>query len=296
MPTLSERGKPVPGFPSAFAQQPVHPGQQTYQLDWRQEEGIRGQWQTPLVDLGLISVNSEIRAQMGRERWILFATGPKLGPAVLFWGELLIILLVAVILGRLKGYSPLGTLSWFLLGIGLSQVSIWSGLLVAATFFAFGYRRRTAPDLIPGSFNLLQVALVILSLFTLVTLFWAVQQGLLGLPQMQISGNGSSAYQLNWYQDRSPPQLPTASVYSVPLLFYRLLMLAWALWLAFSLLAWVKWAWEAFSHRGRWVEIKMQLPGRRPSKKQTAARPETGSGRGRPRSPEQRGPEDEEYL
>ncbi len=252
---------------------PVHPGQQTYQLEWRQEQGIRGQWHTPMVDLGLGSVNSQMRVQLGQDRWVLFATGPKLGPAVLFWGELLMILLVAVILGRLKGYSPLGMVSWLLLGIGLSQVSIWSGLLVVGTFFAFGYRARTAPDLIPRSFNLLQIALVILSLFTLVTLFWAVQQGLLGLPQMQIAGNGSSAYQLNWYQDRASPQLPIASVYSVPLLVYRLLMLAWALWLAFSLLRWVKWAWEAFSHRGRWIEIEVQLPRRRRVKKQPDPKP-----------------------
>lgn len=247
---------------------PVHPGEQTYQLEWRRDQGIQGQWHTPTLDLGLPSVNTDIRVQMARDRWILFAKGPRLGPAVLFWGELLVILLVAVILGRLHAYSPLGFVSWLLLGIGLSQVSIWSALLVAVTFFAFGYRRRIDPQQITGSFNLLQVALVLLSLFTLGTLFWAVQQGLLGLPEMQISGNGSSAYQLNWYQDRSGELLPQASVYSVPLLVYRLLMLAWALWLAFSLLAWVKWAWNAFSHRGRWIEIKIQLPKRKRVRKE----------------------------
>ena len=247
---------------------PLHPGEQTFQLEWRQDQSIQAHWQTPSVELGLPTVNSTIQVQMARDRWVLFAAGPQLGPAVLFWGELLVILLAALILGRLRDYSPLRTVSWLLLGIGLSQVSIWSGLLVVGTFFAFGYRRRIQPDEISGTFNLLQVVLVLLSLFTLASLFWAVQQGLLGLPQMQIGGNGSSAYQLNWYQDRADGQLPTASIYSVPLLVYRLLMLAWALWLAFSLLSWVKWAWEAFGHRGRWIAIKVHLPKRARSKKE----------------------------
>jgi hypothetical protein len=155
-----------------------------------------------------------------------------------------------------------------LLGIGLSQVSIWSGLLVVASLFAFGYRRRLDPRQHGGSFNLLQIGLVLLALLSLANLFWAVQQGLLGLPEMQIGGNGSSAHQLNWYQDRTDQVLPSARVYSLPLLVYRLLMLAWALWLAFALLSWIRWAWQGFSQGGRWIPVKLSLPKRRPPKSQ----------------------------
>jgi hypothetical protein len=35
-------------------------------------------------------------------------------------------------------------------------------------------------------------------------------------------------------------------------LAYRLLMLLWALWLAASVLKWVKWAWDCFSAGGYW--------------------------------------------
>jgi hypothetical protein len=35
-------------------------------------------------------------------------------------------------------------------------------------------------------------------------------------------------------------------------LAYRLLMLLWALWLAASMLKWVKWAWDCFSAGGYW--------------------------------------------
>jgi len=44
-------------------------------------------------------------------------------------------------------------------------------------------------------FNLAQVGLVVLTLSSLVLLFDAVQQGLLGTPDMQITGNQSTAYQ-----------------------------------------------------------------------------------------------------
>ncbi len=67
-------------------------------------------------------------------------------------------------------------------------------------------------------------------------LFGAVQDGLLGYPDMQVAGNQSSAYDLKWYQDRADASLPTAWILSVPLMAYRVLMLLWSLWLAFALL------------------------------------------------------------
>jgi hypothetical protein len=75
-------------------------------------------------------------------------------------------------------------------------------------------------------------------------------------------GNGSWAYQLNWYQDRSGEVLTQSRVYSLPITVYRWLMLAWALWLAFSVLKWSKWSWDSFSHGGRWKKIDFQLPRR----------------------------------
>ena len=39
---------------------------------------------------------------------------------------------------------------------------------------------------------------------------------------------------------------------SLPIFVYRGLMLFWALWLAWSLLAWLKWGWNAFSAGGLW--------------------------------------------
>jgi hypothetical protein len=41
-------------------------------------------------------------------------------------------------------------------------------------------------------------------------------------------------------------------VLSVSIWFYRLLMLAWALWLATALIRWLKWGWDQFGAGGLW--------------------------------------------
>ena len=46
---------------------------------------------------------------------------------------------------------------------------------------------------------------------------------------------------------------------SVPLWIYRAAMLVWALWLAFSLLRWVRWAWAAASTGGYWRAFAVRL-------------------------------------
>jgi hypothetical protein len=106
----------------------------------------------------------------------------------------------------------------------------------------------------------MQVALVCLTVLALPALIGAVANGLLGLPDMQIAGNGSWAQQLLWYQDRSAPVLVQPVAVSVPLLFYRLLMLAWALWLAVALLGWLRWGWQALNHGGLWQATPPRAP------------------------------------
>jgi hypothetical protein len=234
---------------------PLVPGKQEVQLNWRESRGISTLFKTPAVDLGSASVNNDLHATLAQDRWTLFVGGPRLGPAVLFWGVLIVIALVAFILGRTT-LTPLKSWQWFLLAIGLSQVPAFSGLIVVGWLFALGARARLKPDAERWVFDLFQIGLVLLSLFALVNLFEAIQQGLLGLPDMQISGNGSSAYALNWFQDRSVSVLPQAWILSVPLLAYRLLMLGWALWLAFALLAWLRWGWGCFSTNGMWRALK----------------------------------------
>ncbi|MFO1371641.1 MAG: hypothetical protein U1F42_04365 [Candidatus Competibacteraceae bacterium] len=237
---------------------PLTPGTQRVTLNWRLDQGISTIYILPAVDLGAASVNNHLTLNLPRNRWPLSTGGPRLGPAVLFWGVLAVILVGAVLLGR-WGDTPLGIGQWFLLGVGLSQTHPVAVLLVVGWLLLLRHRQRLgmrpeSPS--PWVFNLLQLGVILATLIALAVMLDAVEQGLLGTPDMQIAGNDSSAYELHWYQDRASGVLPQPWVVSLPLLFYRGLMLAWALWLAAVLLNWLRWGWRCFSTGGLWRRLR----------------------------------------
>jgi hypothetical protein len=233
---------------------PIQPGTHQVEVQWRSPQGQTTLLHTAAIDLGIPSVNSRINIQQGNDRWVLFTGGPMLGPAVLFWGVVLVLLVISIGLG-LTHLTPLKIRHWFLLSLGLTQTPVWLGLIVVGWLLLLGARSRMQRHLDPGMHNAMQLGLALFSLIAMVSLFIAVQQGLLGLPDMQIAGNDSLASHLKWYQDRSGTLLPQAWELSFPLLAYRLLMLAWALWLAFALLGWLRWGWNTMNQGGLWQAI-----------------------------------------
>jgi hypothetical protein len=234
---------------------PSHPGAQSIALAFRQEQAVGTVFVTPAVDLGVPSVNHAITVSLGRDRWTLAVYGPRLGPAVLFWALLLVTVLIAVGLGRSR-LAPLKTHQWVLLGIGLTQLGVVSAALIVGWLLALGARERTPALDSPWYHNLVQLGLALLTLVALSALFDAVSRGLLGYPSMQIEGNDSDAYRLNWYQDRAAATPEQASIVSVPLWVYRVAMLFWALWLAFALLGWLKWGWGVYVRDGLWRKVQ----------------------------------------
>ncbi len=234
---------------------PLRPGSQRLELRWREPRGARETFfRGSAVDLGMPSVNAEVQIAPSAGRWLLFVGGPALGPAVLFWPLLLVVAGLAYALGRLSrdGWTPLRFHHWLLLGVGLTQVPVPAAALVVAWLLALGWRGRHGTE-VPGRwFDLVQIGLAGLTLLALAVLFWAIQQGLLGTPNMQIAGNGSSSALLRWYQDRAGAVLPRPGLVSVPLLVYRCAMLAWALWLALALVRWLRWGWSCFSAGELW--------------------------------------------
>ena len=228
---------------------PVNPGKQDVLIRWQETQAIATILKTPLLDLGQDSVNTNLSISLGQDRWVLFLMGPRMGPAVLFWGVLVVIFILSLGLAKIP-LTPLKSRHWFLLLVGLSQIPMASAGIVIAWLMLLGWRATQTGQW--RFFNALQMSIGGLTVLALGVLFAAVAQGLLSSPDMQITGNQSSAFLLNWYQDRSLPILPTATVISMPLIVYRLLMLAWALWLAVSLLNWLKWGWGCFSSNGLW--------------------------------------------
>jgi hypothetical protein len=278
----------VDGTKQAIQQQgnkvilPLLPKKQEAVLTWQEAGAMPVSYRFPTLDLGLPSVNSEFHLQLPEDRWVLWVHGPLQGPAVLFWGVLVVLLVVSILLGR-SGLTPLKSWQWFLLGVGLSQSSPYLIVLVAVWLVVLAWRGKAAlQDRSWWQFDLLQIALLILTLIALSSLVSAVTQGLLGLPEMQVEGNGSWAQNLLWYQDRSANVLEQPLLISVPVLYYRLLMLAWALWLAVTVLGWLRWGWQAFGQGGLWRH-RPPKPSKQPKAPEPAvvpqapAPPETGS-------------------
>ena len=232
---------------------PLLPGDHGYMLRWREPHGVALRTRTATVTLGAPVANIDTSVQLPQDRWVLWTWGPMVGPAVLYWSQLMVLLLAAWLLARLAP-TPLRFRHWLLLGLGFSAFAWSAYALVVIWLIALGLRARHIPP--PRwravQFNLLQAGLLVLSVLAVLVLIGAVPKGLLGLPDMHVAGNGSSADDLRWFADQSTGALPIVGVLSVSLWFYKLAMLAWALWLANALIGWLRWAFEAWSAGGYW--------------------------------------------
>lgn len=250
---------------------PLLPGAHTVKIDWREPLGMAWRYQLPRLDLGSPAVNAGIELAMPNDRVVLAVLGPRLGPAVLLWGVLAVVLAAAWALAR-SALAPLGFVSWAMLGIGLAQASVVGAFVVVGWFLALAARARCSAGVADWRFNAMQIGLALWTLIAAAILFATLRTGLLGFPDLMIQGNGSSAFLLRWFADRSEALTPQAEVYTVPVFAYRLVMLAWALWLTVSLMKWLRWAWSCYTTQGYWRELKRApRPGKEPAAEEEAA-------------------------
>jgi len=240
------------------------PGAHRVQINWQSDDRAALLTRLPHVDLKVPGSNVATVVRIPGDRWVLYAGGSGIGPAILYWGELIVFCLLAVGLGRTRR-APLRSYEWLILGLGLSTFS-WSVLLLFAVWiFAMRWREEMAVEQLSARrFNLLQVVLIILSLVTVVSLVAAIPFGLLGNPDMRVAGSGQQGNELSWFNDQAPGELPTPWVLSLSLWWYKAAMLLWALWLAFALVRWLPIAWKALGAGGFWR--KTQLPRPEPAK------------------------------
>lgn len=230
---------------------PILPGNHSIVINWRESGGMGLISSTPEIDIDAPASNINITMNKSQDRWLLATSGPKLGPAVMYWPELAALIVFALILGRIK-LTPLTTRHWLLLGLGFSTFS-WSVLaLVIIWLMLCGVREKSALSLNWWKFNLGQVVIAGMTIVALLSVVVTLPAGLLGTPDMHVAGHNSYGNVLNWFADGSDSLLPTAAVITVPLWVYKGLILAWALWLSFALLRWLPWVWKCFSSDGFW--------------------------------------------
>ena len=231
---------------------PLHPGEQDINLRWESNTGIKILEQTPVpVFEGDIS-NIIINMKVPDDRWPLLVGGPSIGPALLFWGVVVAIVLVGSLLGQIP-ILPVKGWEWILLGVGMSTISFPGSLVVVCWFLAMAARNEVGIATSRLRHNIMQVFLVLLTVVALYNLLSIIPESLLSSPDMQIIGNGSHTGNLIWYQDRATGELPVGWLFSLPMWSYRLAMLLWSIWIVFAMLRWARWGWSAYSSGSIWI-------------------------------------------
>ncbi len=230
---------------------PYQPGVQRYRIRWQQVWEPSVVQAMPEVVLDSEAVNVTLEIEQSRDRWLLHVMGPSWGPAILFWPKLIILLILALLFGQLKGI-PLRTPEWMLLLIGFSQLPYGALVPVVAWFAVLTIRQRAPLTESPAKFNAFQLFIVFHTLVAAAIFYAAIHTNLLFDVNMQVEGARSSNSLLRWTLDRTDGEIGGAAVVSVPLFLWRVLMLAWACWVVSRLLAWVPWGWRAFSAGGLW--------------------------------------------
>jgi len=234
---------------------PILPGEHSIAVNWRDGRGAGAVARTPGVDLAAPASNITMSLSLPQNRWLLGTRGPRLGPAVLYWPELALLALFALILGRID-WTPLKSWHWLLLGLGFSTFN-WPVLAVVVMWLlASGARDRWRSRIPWWRYNTTQVLFAAFTVVALISIVFSLPGGLLGSPDMHVTGNGSSGNALVWFADRSSSDLPTATAWSAPMWIYKALILAWALWLSFALLRWLPWVWRCFAKDGFWHSRK----------------------------------------
>ena len=252
---VSFDGRPVQARPEK-GELPLalSPGKHNVQIDWDESDDVSFRTQPSPVQLGSAASNITQTVEMPQSRWPLFATGRGVGPAVLYWGELAVFIALAWLLGRWK-HSPLKFHQWLLLGLGLSTQSWWVFSFTAAWLIAMRWREHWQPReaLESWRFNAVQVLLAAFTVIAVSMLvFSGIRNGLLSAPDMGVTGPGSGYGRFTWFQDQTAGALDSPTIYSVPMWSYRLLFFVWAGWMAFALVGWLRWAFNAWKNGGLW--------------------------------------------
>lgn len=223
----------------------ILPGAHEVAVRWEEDSGVATRARTPAVDLGASAANARLEIALPDDRWLLYAGRGGVAPVVLYWGELVVFILVALAIGR-STITPLRTHEWLLLGLGLSTFAWFTLLVFVAWVFALRWRERWSGTDLRWQRNLVQGSLVLLTVFAIGGLIAAIPNGLLAQPDMSVRGADSWQQSLSWFFDEVGGVLPRVSALSISLWWYKAAMLAWALWLALALMRWLPWAWRAF--------------------------------------------------
>ena len=117
------------------------PGNHTVEIEWHVNHALGVHHQTPGINLNNPYSNLNQTINLPRDRWLLWGGSAGVGPAFLYWGELLVFVVLALFLARLK-YSPLRAWQWLALGSAFGTFS-WVAFTWVAGLAVFRWLETT---------------------------------------------------------------------------------------------------------------------------------------------------------
>ena len=240
---------------------PVIRGSTEYAIEWEEHTGLALFYRSPVVSLSHPASNININLQYPRDRWILLVGGPTIGVAILFWGVVIVTVLVALALAQLPNF-PITRIDAILLAVGATLANVWALIFVGGWLISVWWRSRSLlVDLTNPQYRLAQVGIIFLTVVGIFALFLTVLSALVAPANMFILQSPLSDIRsiyagghllFNWYSDSALSSLPQPWVLSLPFWFYQIAMLAWSLWLVFALFRWVRSTFIALSAPTLW--------------------------------------------
>lgn len=262
---LMLNGQSVSLQPGRDLRIPLDIGQARITGDFNLDNGARFSYVSPTIlfksgedVLDVFNLTTSIT--IPHDRFVVWTRGSGIGPAILFWSLIPVIAGIAILLGSFR-IGETRAIAWFFILLGLAQTSYFMGAAGGLSFAFFIVvwllliKRRAEMDPFqakPFRFNLGQLALIFLTMLILLSLPGVLSGALLGSPDFMVSGYKSSRFMLSWFEDVGTQR---HVVYSVPLVFYRIFVLIWALWFAGKLLAWLRLGWAAFTKGAMFREL-----------------------------------------
>ncbi len=248
--TLDGRSSPLQ-IQNGVIDYPIAPGEHSVDLNWKRLSEIQFKTVLAPINVNADVTNLSVTWNWGAKRWVVWTSGPVIGPAIIYWGEFLAFLVIALVLWK-TNLLPISPVHWLLLGLGLSLLSWWLLVVTTIWLMALDYQSKQGQHQSRNTFNAIQALLVMTTVGVLLSLIGTVPFSLYSQPDMGIMGNYSNGSQLRWYLDATTGAVPDITVYSLPMWVYKLLMLVWALWLASRLVSWSKWSWQSLTANGFW--------------------------------------------
>ena len=237
---------------------PVQPGNHRYTLDWTTNRGISVAYRPPAASFSQPAVNSSTDVQLPENRWILWLSGSSLGTTVAFWSVLVGVVLAAVVISQIPSFA-LSTRDAVILAAGASLVDLKMLVYVGVWFLAIWFKSRTKEEITrPWIYRLGQLVLTGITLLVLYVLASTIVAALTNDPNMYIVSASYFNDWFTWFSDEITGEVPSPWILSVPMWVYFVLILAWVMWLVFTLLQWMRAWWESLKTPVLWVPINFK--------------------------------------